>query len=272
MMAAAPGRRRFWRCGNHAAAWPVERRALPAPGPAAGRWRLFSCWPRMLAMLASALVARMCQGCAWLGHPCPALILGCCRSPTGDVRAPAPRWHSSRATHVTRLLNGGWRFQVVADCIVIDSQGLTMDEASLTGEADPMKKNVHEDPWVRSGTQVRARPGWPAAEGMDGRPGGAHSSAEGGLAPMGGAGRRAEGRGWQGGWMGCWAVRLRYRVPVRTHWSAWAQRRGEGGAACAASPPCRQGLLLPCREHAAGAAPIASPSPTFGCVLLAAHT
>ncbi|KAG2453047.1 hypothetical protein HYH02_002382 [Chlamydomonas schloesseri] len=44
--------------------------------------------------------------------------------------------------------------KVVADAIVIDSQGLTMDEASLTGESDPMKKNTTADPWVMSGTQV----------------------------------------------------------------------------------------------------------------------
>ena len=37
---------------------------------------------------------------------------------------------------------------------MIDSQGLTMDEASLTGESDPMKKNTTADPWVMSGTQV----------------------------------------------------------------------------------------------------------------------
>ncbi|GLI62465.1 hypothetical protein VaNZ11_005095 [Volvox africanus] len=44
--------------------------------------------------------------------------------------------------------------KVVADALVLDSQGLTMDEASLTGESDPMKKNLQEDPWVMSGTQV----------------------------------------------------------------------------------------------------------------------
>lgn len=40
-----------------------------------------------------------------------------------------------------------------ADGIVIESHGLIIDEASLTGEADPIKKTL-EDPWVRSGTQV----------------------------------------------------------------------------------------------------------------------
>jgi len=44
--------------------------------------------------------------------------------------------------------------KVIADCIVIESFGLVIDEASLTGEADPIKKNSHDDPWVRSGTQV----------------------------------------------------------------------------------------------------------------------
>ena len=42
---------------------------------------------------------------------------------------------------------------VSADGIVIESHGLIIDEASLTGEADPIKKTL-EDPWVRSGTQV----------------------------------------------------------------------------------------------------------------------
>lgn len=30
-----------------------------------------------------------------------------------------------------------------------------VDEASLTGESDPIKKSAEEDPWCRSGTQVR---------------------------------------------------------------------------------------------------------------------
>jgi len=29
-----------------------------------------------------------------------------------------------------------------------------VDEASLTGESDPIKKSPEEDPWCRSGTQV----------------------------------------------------------------------------------------------------------------------
>lgn len=44
--------------------------------------------------------------------------------------------------------------QLVADGVVIDHQGLVIDEASLTGEAEPIKKNKDEDPWIRSGTQV----------------------------------------------------------------------------------------------------------------------
>ncbi|DBB05302.1 TPA: hypothetical protein ACH3X3_010532 [Trebouxia sp. C0006] len=43
--------------------------------------------------------------------------------------------------------------KVTADGIVIESHGMIIDEASLTGEADPIKKTP-EDPWVRSGTQV----------------------------------------------------------------------------------------------------------------------
>lgn len=38
--------------------------------------------------------------------------------------------------------------------LCVSAQGLTMDEASLTGESDPMKKNTTDDPWVMSGTQV----------------------------------------------------------------------------------------------------------------------
>lgn len=33
-------------------------------------------------------------------------------------------------------------------------QGLIIDEASLTGESDPIKKDAEQDPWVRSGTSV----------------------------------------------------------------------------------------------------------------------
>lgn len=38
------------------------------------------------------------------------------------------------------------------------THGLVVDEASLTGESDPVKKGPVEsgmEPWVRSGTQVR---------------------------------------------------------------------------------------------------------------------
>ncbi|WIA22054.1 hypothetical protein OEZ85_004399 [Tetradesmus obliquus] len=44
--------------------------------------------------------------------------------------------------------------KVVADGVMIDGFHLVIDEASLTGESDPIKKNPEEDPWVRSGTQV----------------------------------------------------------------------------------------------------------------------
>ncbi|MEW5301157.1 MAG: hypothetical protein WDW36_004035 [Sanguina aurantia] len=44
--------------------------------------------------------------------------------------------------------------KLVADGVVIEHQGLVIDEASLTGEAEPIKKNKEEDPWIRSGTQV----------------------------------------------------------------------------------------------------------------------
>jgi magnesium-transporting ATPase (P-type) len=45
---------------------------------------------------------------------------------------------------------------VVADGVVFEAHGLVLDEASLTGEADGIKKSPEEDCWVRSGTQVRA--------------------------------------------------------------------------------------------------------------------
>ncbi|PNH12838.1 Calcium-transporting ATPase PAT1 [Tetrabaena socialis] len=44
--------------------------------------------------------------------------------------------------------------KLIADGIVIDAQGLVIDEASLTGESDPIKKDAVNDPWVRSGTTV----------------------------------------------------------------------------------------------------------------------
>lgn len=50
--------------------------------------------------------------------------------------------------------------QVVADGYVIEAHGLVIDEASLTGEADPVKKSSDKDPWCRSGTQVGRLPPW----------------------------------------------------------------------------------------------------------------
>ncbi|GAX73955.1 hypothetical protein CEUSTIGMA_g1405.t1 [Chlamydomonas eustigma] len=44
--------------------------------------------------------------------------------------------------------------KVVADCLVVESFGLVVDESSLTGEAEPIKKDSVHDPWIRSGTQV----------------------------------------------------------------------------------------------------------------------
>ena len=43
---------------------------------------------------------------------------------------------------------------MIADGLVIKAFGLVIDEASLTGESDPMHKGP-KDPWCRSGTQVR---------------------------------------------------------------------------------------------------------------------
>lgn len=49
--------------------------------------------------------------------------------------------------------------QVVADGYLVEGHGLVIDEASLTGEADPVKKTAEKDPWCRSGTQVRVTEG-----------------------------------------------------------------------------------------------------------------
>ena len=48
--------------------------------------------------------------------------------------------------------------QVVADGVVLQSFGLVVDEASLTGESDPLHKDPSKDPWCRSGTQARRLP------------------------------------------------------------------------------------------------------------------
>jgi Ca2+-transporting ATPase len=44
--------------------------------------------------------------------------------------------------------------KVVADCILCTCQGLVLDESSLTGESDPVKKDCDNDPWILSGTKV----------------------------------------------------------------------------------------------------------------------
>ncbi|KAL6750480.1 plasma membrane calcium-transporting ATPase [Haematococcus lacustris] len=44
--------------------------------------------------------------------------------------------------------------KICADGLLIDCQGLVVDEASLTGESEPIKKTVEQDPWCRSGTSV----------------------------------------------------------------------------------------------------------------------
>lgn len=43
--------------------------------------------------------------------------------------------------------------KLVADGYCLESNALVIDEASLTGEADPVRKGP-ADPWIRSGTQV----------------------------------------------------------------------------------------------------------------------
>jgi Ca2+-transporting ATPase len=47
--------------------------------------------------------------------------------------------------------------KIIADGFVVETHGLVVDEASLTGESDPVKKGPADagmEPWVRSGTQV----------------------------------------------------------------------------------------------------------------------
>lgn len=43
--------------------------------------------------------------------------------------------------------------KIAADGLCAESHNLVVDEASLTGESDPLKKGP-EDPFVRAGTQV----------------------------------------------------------------------------------------------------------------------
>ena len=42
----------------------------------------------------------------------------------------------------------------MADGVAVVSHGLVVDEASLTGESEPLHKGPQEDPWCKSGTQV----------------------------------------------------------------------------------------------------------------------
>eukprot|EP00877_Chromochloris_zofingiensis_P010933 jgi/Chrzof1/6093/Cz17g09130.t1 len=44
--------------------------------------------------------------------------------------------------------------KICADGLMVSGHHLVVDEASLTGESDPIKKSVDEDPWCRSGTQI----------------------------------------------------------------------------------------------------------------------
>ena len=43
--------------------------------------------------------------------------------------------------------------KIIADALLIVGHGMVVDEASLTGESEPVRKTP-EDPWCRSGTQV----------------------------------------------------------------------------------------------------------------------
>ena len=44
--------------------------------------------------------------------------------------------------------------KIVADGLAVESFGLVADEASLTGESEPVAKGPKEDPWCKSGTQA----------------------------------------------------------------------------------------------------------------------
>jgi P-type Ca2+ transporter type 2C len=44
--------------------------------------------------------------------------------------------------------------KLIADGVLAETHGLVVDEASLTGESEPIKKTLDEDPWCRSGTQI----------------------------------------------------------------------------------------------------------------------
>lgn len=44
--------------------------------------------------------------------------------------------------------------KVTGDGIAFECHDLVIDEASLTGESEPMKKSVNRKPFCRSGTQV----------------------------------------------------------------------------------------------------------------------
>ncbi|KAK9829300.1 hypothetical protein WJX72_005021 [[Myrmecia] bisecta] len=44
--------------------------------------------------------------------------------------------------------------KIVADGLLLHTYGMVVDEASLTGESEPIKKTQEVDPWLRSGTQL----------------------------------------------------------------------------------------------------------------------
>lgn len=48
--------------------------------------------------------------------------------------------------------------KVIADALLSAGHGLVVDEASLTGESEPVRKSPEGDLWCRSGTQVTAPP------------------------------------------------------------------------------------------------------------------
>ena len=73
----------------------------------------------------------------------------------GEKTGSIVKHHHTCESCISTVLSARLRVQVIADGLVIESFGLVIDEASLTGESDPMHKGP-KDPWCRSGTQVHA--------------------------------------------------------------------------------------------------------------------
>ena len=76
--------------------------------------------------------------------------------------------------------------KIVADGFLVETHGLVVDEASLTGESEPIKKTAADDPWCMSGTQVCSAGRGGAVAGDWGRWEGGRGAREGGCEGLGG--------------------------------------------------------------------------------------